>query len=224
VGANGGYASGQSDVQTSTTFSEKGYFAPHEVPLVNQAGVGTIDLNGFTGGFQGGYNWQSDAWVYGLELDFGLLDTDATRQITKAYDPEYGGDFTINQTVQTQWLATVRPRVGFAVEDLLVYATGGLAITQLKNQNEFSDTYGEDAHEIANGSETQFGWTAGAGAEYLFAEDWSIKAEYLYVDFDDISTDGALITDELDDTNINTFNNTADLQSNIVRAGINYHF
>jgi outer membrane immunogenic protein len=223
VGANGGYAWGQSDVEASTTFSETGYFAPDEVPLVNQAGVGRIATNGFTGGFQGGYNWQSDAWVYGLELDFGLFDTDATRQITELYDPAYGGAFTIDQTVQTEWLATVRPRVGYVVENLLIYATGGLAVTQLKNQNEFSDTYGENAHESAYASETQLGWTVGGGAEYLFADDWSIKAEYLYVDFGDISTTGTLTIDE-PYTNTNSFNHTADLQSNIVRAGINYHF
>lgn len=69
-------------------------------------------------------------------------------------------------------------------------------------------------------TKTQIGWTVGAGAEWMFAPQWSFKAEYLYVDLGNISntityTYGA---------NTSTLTSTVRDRETIVRAGVNYHF
>ena len=70
------------------------------------------------------------------------------------------------------WLATVRGRVGYAFDRFLPYITGGLAVGNIKaSQPGFT-----------GGDDTNAGWTAGGGLEFVIAGNWTAKAEYLYVD------------------------------------------
>ena len=69
------------------------------------------------------------------------------------------------------WFGTVRGRAGYAFSNILFYGTGGLAFGELRGE-----TFGlSETH-------TNAGWTAGVGAEFGFAQNWSAKVEYLYVD------------------------------------------
>ena len=71
-------------------------------------------------------------------------------------------------------------------------------------------------------SKTKAGWTVGAGAEWMFARNWSAKAEYLYLDLGNASAIGrpsGLPPDALPRAAY-----TWNTRENIVRAGVNYHF
>jgi len=70
-------------------------------------------------------------------------------------------------------LATVRGRVGVAFEQVLLYGTGGFALADAKLS---ASAFGVGVSD----SKTLTGWTAGAGAEWMFLPHWSLKAEYLY--------------------------------------------
>ncbi|NEW89838.1 porin family protein, partial [Rhodopseudomonas sp. WA056] len=83
--------------------------------------------------------------------------------------------------------------------DVLIYATGGLAFGQLKGQN-----------LAVSESHSSAGWTVGAGAEFAFAPKLSAKVEYLYMS---LSTNNFFITGMPNGYN-----------AGMVRAGINYHF
>lgn len=114
--------------------------------------------SGFSGGIQGGYNWQfGTPWVIGIEADLQASGADDRFASWKFSNPWYG---------------TVRGRVGYAfTPNLLVYGTGGLAFGELKTEIPgFSE------------SNTSAGWTAGIGAEFMLTKNLSAKAEYLYVD------------------------------------------
>ena len=117
------------------------------------------DPNGFVGGLQGGYNWQSGQFLFGIETD---------AQITDADDTSGGGKFSV------PWFGTLRGRAGVSVNNMLFYGTGGLA-------------YGTGRLETAGLSETHahFGWTAGAGVEVGLTPNWSAKVEYLFVNLND---------------------------------------
>ena len=73
------------------------------------------------------------------------------------------------------WFGTLRGRLGYAFNNVLVYGTGGLA-------------YGGVNFRIENSRLTrlaaQHGWTAGGGVEYMFTPNWSGKIEYEHVTFD----------------------------------------
>ena len=125
---------------------------------------GSVDNNptkpsGFAGGVQAGYNWQSGPWVFGVEGDIQATGADDTFAPWKFSNP---------------WFGTVRGRVGYAFNNILFYGTGGLAFGELRGE-----TFG------LSESHTNAGWTAGVGAEFGLAQNWSAKIEYLYVDLAD---------------------------------------
>ena len=108
---------------------------------------------------QAGYNWQSGPLVFGVEGDLQATGADDTFAPWKFSNP---------------WFGTVRGRVGYAFNNILFYGTGGLAFGELRGE-----TFG------LSESHTNAGWTAGVGAEFGFAQNWSAKIEYLYVDLSD---------------------------------------
>ncbi|MBI3434634.1 MAG: porin family protein [Proteobacteria bacterium] len=114
------------------------------------------DPNGFAGGLQIGYNWQTGQWVYGVEADVQGSSAGDTFAAFKFSNP---------------WFGTARGRVGYAFSNVLVYATGGLA-------------FGGSDIKFAGVSESNvhIGWAAGLGVEVGLARSWSAKAEYLFVD------------------------------------------
>jgi len=196
------------------------YFVPSDVTQIASSGQDTIHPNGGTGGIQAGYNWQAGNVVYGAEVDFDALDLNGSRSITTEYLSAPGTFFTINQSIKTDWLFTARPRIGWVSNNWLLYATGGLAVTELKFNNTFTDTFAA-AYESGSISKTEAGWVVGGGVEYGFTNNWSAKLEYLYMDFGDVSSSGVVSTSIADTA---TLSHSADLKANIVRAGINYRF
>jgi outer membrane immunogenic protein len=115
---------------------------------------------GVAGGLEGGYNWQSGQFVYGLEGDLDLSDANDTFAKYKFSNP---------------WFGTVRGRGGIAFNNILVYGTLGVA-------------FGEGqvgASGIGTETSGHVGWTTGLGMEVGLTPNWSAKAEYLYVDLSD---------------------------------------
>ena len=150
---------------------------------------GSVDNNptkpsGFVGGAQAGYNWQSGYWVFGIEGDIQGTGASDTFAPWKFSNP---------------WFGTVRGRMGYALNNILVYGTGGLAFGELTGQ-----TFG------LSESHTNAGWTVGLGAEVGLARNWSAKVEYLFVD--------------LNDSNFVITGNQNGYHFGVLRAGVNYHF
>ena len=175
---------------------------------------------GVIGGAQIGYNWQMGSLVTGLEADIQGSDMkgSATRSPVSLIDtgPLTGSSQSADQRLS--WFGTVRGRLGITVTPtVLLYATGGLAYGEVKGSaNTFFD---ETASWPASIRETKVGWTAGAGAEWMFAHQWSAKVEYLYLDLGNVS---AISNNPL--TAGAQVNYTWKNQDHIVRAGVNYHF
>ena len=143
-----------------------------------------INPSGIAGGGQFGYNWQSGQFVFGGETDLQFSGADDTFAPFKFSNP---------------WFGTLRGRAGVAFNNVLLYATLGLAYGDLKAQSAGLDE-----------TRTEVGWTGGVGLEYGFAPNWSARVEYLYLD---LGSRGFTLT--------GTDNG---LQANLLRVGINYHF
>jgi outer membrane immunogenic protein len=140
--------------------------------------------SGIAGGFQGGYNWQAGQFVLGGEADFQLSDSN---------------DVFANYKFSNPWFGTLRARAGFAMNNILFYGTLGLA-------------YGRGHVDIGSVGEDNFhvGWAAGAGLEVGLSQNWSAKAEYLYID--------------LGSESYGLTGTSNALTSNLVRLGVNYRF
>jgi outer membrane immunogenic protein len=165
------------------------------------AGDGSYSINGGLIGGTIGYNWQVARWVYGFEGDYSWADISGHSDVCglSAGNPHACG-------TKLSSLGTLRGRVGYvagATGNWLLYATGGLAVGEVR---------GRDALMPASGSELRAGWTVGAGVETAIAPNWTVKVEYLYVDLGK-----AQMFDILPGIPENVSFN-----ANIVRAGVNY--
>jgi outer membrane immunogenic protein len=227
VGGNAGGVKGSTDAFTSTVFSPTGYFALSSVPAIAAVGKQKLSPRGFTGGGQVGYNFQTGHLVLGVETDFGAMHVNDDFVGSATYPCCAPTNFTVKQSISTDWLWTTRPRVGVAGGPVLVYGTVGVALTNLNYQALFIDTFAT-AHENAGVDEIRTGWIAGGGVEFKIGSGshWSIKGEYLLADFGQVKTTSTNLTAFTPAVAFptNVFTHQADLQQHIFRTGFNYRF
>ena len=140
---------------------------------------------GFTAGVQAGYDWQSRYFVYGVVADWTW--TNLKHSVTRNFGPSSASTFQ----AKVDWLATFRGRMGLAVDDTLVYITGGLALGDLKSSA--SQTVLTESFLTFNDTlnTVRAGWVAGAGVEHKFNQNWSVFSEFLYYDFGRASASSA---------------------------------
>lgn len=185
--------------------------------------------NGIIGGGQIGFNWQpSPTWMLGVEADWqgagqkgsSVLPPQPTTGLLGA------GTVQVAYDAKIAWFGTVRGRIGYAFDRFLVYATGGLAYGEVKIAG--SETASGTVVGIPYSASTPFGdskinagWTLGGGIEMAIAGNWSLKAEYLYLDLGslDTSSPGPLVP--AGPVPMSTHTRFTD---NIVRVGLNYRF
>jgi outer membrane immunogenic protein len=193
-------------------------------------------LNGVIGGGQVGCNWQPNNgnWVYGLETDF---QWSGEKGRFEANDPftyiiptnVIDGNTEIDPDTAISWFGTVRGRLGYVVNNWLLYATGGLAYGRVKfsgtvteTENVFSPFRGgllatlTQTAAFGTASKVNLGWTVGGGIEAPLANNWTWKVEYLYMDLGKLNLSAA--------TAFGTFTTSTHFTDNIVRLGLNYHF
>jgi len=231
VGGNVGYSWGSPNSDYAVTdFFET-------FPLYSFAHSNALNLTGAIGGVQLGYNWQAPSrWVLGIEADWQGSSEKAHLGYSDPYSYDlYPAPFAGTGVVSTSydakilWLGTVRGRIGYAWDRLLMYATGGLAYGDVKVSGTVNDagsaiffdipgTY--SATSPISASKVNVGWTLGGGIEDALSNNWSWKAEYLFVDLGSLnfSGPGPFPTDP-EPVAVH-----AKFTDNIVRVGLNRQF
>jgi outer membrane immunogenic protein len=175
--------------------------------------------SGFIGGGQAGYNWQWDTFVVGVEGDIAWRDRTATANLL----PFAPGNVTdqVNTSNKQGWIATLRPKVGFAWGNVMAYVTGGGAFGEVDHSyQEIRVTTGQQ--RTLSDSTTKGGWTVGAGFDWMFLPNWSLGAEYLHIDLGSTTlAQGPSVSGGLAFPASQTrFENKSD----IVRAKLDWHF
>jgi len=164
------------------------------------------DLDGFVGGGLAGWNLQVGGAVVGLEGDVGFSTQQGEIEgsVTLA-PPDEPGTYYYTDRFYKHWEAHLRARVGWAFDELFVFAAGGLAVAGVEfgYQSIHDGSYDWE-------SRTLFGWTAGAGADYALGEHFRLRFEYLYDDYG-----GATYFDGRDDL---------DLTTHSLRLAVSYGF
>jgi outer membrane immunogenic protein len=145
----------------------------------------TLNKTGGTFGGVAGYNWQHGTFVYGVEGDWNWVGAKVTNDV--APDP-INFNQGLSSSFDVEWLATVRGRAGLAVDATLLYVTGGLAFGKVNNSFNFLNPDGTPFLAFAQ-SETKVGWTAGVGVEHMFTPNWTVRAEFRYVDLGSTKVD-----------------------------------
>jgi outer membrane immunogenic protein len=236
--AGGVWGRGNTSANTNcpaTVGAEGGYYCESTAPIsfanadaVTNAGSGSVSSGKFTGGIQAGHNWQTGSFVYGVETDFGAFRLRGARSASGVYpadsaspvDPGLG--FTVSNSFETNWLFTARGRVGWAVSNWLLFATGGLAMSRVTVTNSYSD--GVPVAASASESKLKVGWALGGGMEYALTRNWSLKGEYLYVDLGSVSVVNNISTFSSGVAYSNALGISTDLTAHIARLGANFRF
>lgn len=221
----GAFAKG--DAHTGTVFSPTGYFATTSVPAISASATKHIYSRGFSGGIQSGYNYLFGNYFVGGEADFSSMRQDASHVDTGVYPCCGPTAYTVKQRYKTSWTANLRPRFGFTHGPIMAYVTAGVAITDIKYEELFTDTFAT-ANESARKNKTAVGWIAGLGLEYRNrpSSPWTLKIEGLYNDFGKLSTSSTNLTAYSPPTAFptNTFSHSLSLSSQIYRVGLVYRF
>ena len=212
---------GASGTNFSSTIGPGTHLLGGDPASVGASGGGGANALGLLVGGQTGCNWQSGTLVLGLEGDFDYFHSNPsfnnnTNTLSDGVTP-----FAISQSLTTDFLATIRPRIGIAADRNFAYITGGAAFTHVNYVENYVDGAAPPGTGTATASKYLAGWVAGAGWEYAFSDRWTVRAEYLFASFPKTSAAGAII-DSAGGTN--PLQGSSDLVIQLVRAGVNVKF
>lgn len=146
-----------------------------------------------------------------------------------------------NSRAGLDWLGTAKVRLGYSLGNFLPYLTGGFAYGQLSSntlgssliQYPYSGGPVTGSNSSVSASSVNTGWVLGAGSEYLVADKWSIRGEYLYTQLSGLASQ--LIANSYLSQNFNANTNYTGSGSvfgnssmgvfgiHQARVGLNYH-
>ena len=201
VGGLAGYEWGRSNGYTTTGASSLLFpvtSPPTFIPLAGGQQVASgFGLDGFNGGGYAGCDYQFGAWVVGVEGDWSVDNKSGQSRLVPTLVSAVGvltlppgANFWAE--AQERWYATARARFGYAVDRWLFFVSGGGAWTKVDHSQFFTGATFSAANLAVLDSNRLTGWTVGAGVDYAppqlngpFNGQWVIRAEYLYVRFND---------------------------------------
>ena len=207
IGVNGGAS--WATAANAINLAGLGFGIGGTLPLYSQG------LNGFLGGGQIGYNYQSGNFLVGVEGDGDWTHINGTTPCLVEFSCSANMKWTADATVR----AGVLP-----MHNLLVYVKGGASWTDV-NYNFSSGSLLAPASITSNVTETKVGGLLGFGTEYMFAPHWTAKIEYNYVDYGS-HTDNHPLTETVPGLGAATVNVPVQstLKASTMKAGINYLF
>ncbi|SEQ85904.1 outer membrane immunogenic protein [Faunimonas pinastri] len=150
--------------------------------------LGGVDLDGdgVDGGVFAGYNYQMGNFVVGAEVDARYSDTHASEA---------------GLSLRQGWNGTIRGRVGYAMDRVMLFGTGGFAATELRAK------FNGDKENVGD-----YGWTVGGGVEAMVTDHILARVEYRYTDY------------AKQDVTVSGVRGHGDADTNSVLAGIAYKF
>ena len=211
AGLHLGYAWGNSD------YSDGQYNgAPPDFPVVNW----DVGSDGLRVGAHAGYLWTRDRRVWGLEVDLGHVDLSGTR-LQPGTDP-YDVPYDAHGAVEGDWVVGLSAKLGYVFDRTLLYAKAGAAYTRAELR--FFDTCTTDpcgTGTIDASEAVRWGYQLGIGIERALACDWTLRAEYAWVDFGTKTITGTAAGEGFEG---NVYNVNADLAVHNLVIGVNYRF
>jgi outer membrane immunogenic protein len=253
TGCYGGVNAGWVDIRNAADLSPGGLYrtATGALPPPNIQGTGDflVDVlalshsyvtwnSGWEAGVQVGCNYQMGVVVAGVEADWQWTSAKALADASFAAFPNMGSPFFTNQAhtehvdLSQKWLATARARLGFTPwERVLVYGTAGVAWADFESNTNVTFATTGSPFAVYNGaihtgsaSTTKFGAVLGGGVEWALTNNWTVKAEYLYLWFDGITYASPLVAAAVPFALGYQWNTAMNEREQIVRVGVNYKF
>ncbi len=221
VGGNLGYASAESHSDlTSLGGLWSGQTQDTRDFITNNSSTNK-DPSGVSFGFQAGYDHQFDnKFVLGFEVDYNELDLRESSQTPFLTFVGGPAAFAFGNKVDVKHTLSLRPKLGYAIDKTLFYATAGIAWTSA----EFSSTIQSEFNysKVGKSSKTLTSAILGMGIEHQFFDNISAKLEYLKINGNDTNYTTVYRPGSAFPGFSETFN--VDFDYDVVRVGINYRF
>jgi outer membrane immunogenic protein len=162
IGAHGGYALAEKDLAWVEFIP-----GPIDPPsLLSQ------DLDGVIAGGHVGANLQFGNFIVGAEAAASWADLEETDDCPF---PNGGGECTS----EVEWFGTAGPHVGIAWDRVMLRIKGGVAWAS----DEYSVRFDAIPAGNEDGSQDRVGFMVGGGLAVALGRNWSISADYEYLDF-----------------------------------------
>jgi outer membrane immunogenic protein len=228
VGLNGGGVwAGVSP--TSTVLNNSTFPAGTRISEVEAAGSTSFDRSAALVGGQFGYLGQWGNVVAGVEAGVDWTAIHASKSIPAFYQAcpnPTGCAFVVNRGFNSDWLFTLLGRAGMAWGPVLPYITGGLAVSNLRYSYAFIGADLVNPNGFARGAvstgSTRTGFAIGGGVDWQVDPHWSVRAEYLYVQFDALSANTPTLAPPASTTTISV--SSGQINENIARIAVSYRF
>ncbi len=210
-----------------TGFYAGGYLggARADIDVIDRDGYNGLDGDGdfdystgtgLIGGVQAGYNVQSGNFVYGIEGELGYMDLDGSEQFPDFQDDPLREDDSV-AAIEMGAYGSITGRAGYAVDNVLFYAKGGVAAARAEVSYTDPNPLGLTLESGTSAKETMTGWTLGGGVEYGVSQNFTVKAEYMYMDLGDITHTAV-------DNNGNDRRFKHEVTAHTLKVGANYRF
>lgn len=223
VGMGAAQGTVKAKVETQDGFPGS-YFTPPDPQQIDAVTAASFSERAFSGAVFAGYGVQRGNLYLGLETSANSLDFDASRSAGAVYLSNPAGAFRHRLSVDADWQATLRGRLGWAEQRWLAYVTGGVAVTQLRLDAAFNDNFlGAGAAGRASEKQTRMGWVLGVGGEYALADAWRLRGEYLYADYGKVDT-AAVVSNPAFPLFENRLESSADFRTQSLTLGLSYRF
>lgn len=135
-----------------------------------KTGIYSSDENGGLVGLYGGWNWQhSGNWVFGLDasINWDWARAHASSPPSTSFD------------AGPNWKGFIRGRLGVALDRILIYGTGGAAVTGYTATCRAAPCGGNGT----SASATPWGWTAGLGVDWAISSTLIARLDWAYQNY-----------------------------------------
>ena len=134
----------------------------------------------FIGGGTLGCNWQpiGTPWVFGIEGEIGYIDLSGSASVP------FGPNVVFASASIGNTYGMVTGRLGYAVDRILFYVKGGAAFVEESVTVSHPAIAGVTPAFVATVSNNDARWTIGGGIEWAFANNWTLKGEYMFIGSD----------------------------------------
>jgi outer membrane immunogenic protein len=151
-------------------------------------GVNSTPSGGVVG-LQVGYNWQfTPEWVVGVEADIDSTDIFGSQRVSAFGLVGTTDPFAVVAQQRLSALGTLRGRIGYALDNVLLYGTGGLAFGRTELDTSVTDVFAGHTCGpagfcgVASSTQWMVGWALGVGFDWAFLPQWTFRTEYLHYD------------------------------------------
>jgi outer membrane immunogenic protein len=184
IGGFGGYK--RSDVDLDLKLTGGWAFFPNIRDAIAARRPRDLGNDGGEAGGLIGYNYQWRCWVFGLEVGGGYLWARDADDFSLSFPANPNPIILrVHTSFKTHYLMTAAPRIGYAIGRVLPYVTGGLAVGDLDFSQAIIEP-GTGESEVGKVDDTNAGWMVGGGLQYALTDHWSLRAQYEYIDLDNV--------------------------------------